>query len=68
MDKKIYSHAEMITLCDDARKQGKSPRGICTCSMHTIEEDFDHYLAYSNQHGAESSLKEKLFKAFEASW
>jgi hypothetical protein len=37
-------------------------------STHTVEEDFEHYLAYTQQHNVPDDLKAKLFDAYQAAW
>lgn len=36
--------------------------------QHTIEEDFDHFLAYSGLAAESNETKAKLFLAYEANW
>jgi hypothetical protein len=36
--------------------------------MHTIQEDFDHFLSYSGNSFETENIKRELFKAYEANW
>ncbi|MDP1624467.1 MAG: hypothetical protein Q8L64_01730 [bacterium] len=36
--------------------------------VHTVQEDFEHFLSYSGLFSEDQSVKDKLFLAFEAAW
>lgn len=43
-------------------------RAVPQASAHTIEDDFQHFLSYSNLSFEPEEVKEKLLKAYEANW
>lgn len=43
-------------------------RAVPQASAHAIEDDFQHFLSYSNLSFEPEEVKEKLLKAYEANW